>query len=158
MLGNRLSCKRRGPAPTRNLTAARERSSAEAAVYSEAGAGDETGFRAGEVGDKGGYLATLAVTRQRQKAFHQLGEWPVRRVQIRINRAGLDVVDGDAARAEVASQTAREAGDGGFRHGVDAGAREWHAVGVDAADGDDAPAFAHVARRLLRGDEDAADV
>jgi len=58
------------------------------------------------------------------------------------------VVDGDPAGAQIAGEASGEACDRRLGHGVGAAAREGPVVGVDAADGDDAPALGHVAGRL----------
>src|SRR5437870_8155564 len=46
---------------------------------------------------------------------------------VSINRAGLDVVNGDAARAEVSGKSLRESRDRCLRKRIDRTADEWHA-------------------------------
>ena len=60
----------------------------------------------------------------RHKAVHGFAHRAVGRVHIRVYRARLDVVDGDAARAEVARQAAHDALYGRFRHAVGGAAAE----------------------------------
>jgi hypothetical protein len=49
------------------------------------------------------------------------------------NLTGLHAVERAAARTDVACEPERQAGDGGFRHGIHTAAGEWHAVRVRAA-------------------------
>lgn len=75
---------------------------AEAAIDGQAGTGDVARFRAGEVGDEASDFFAGAVAGQGHQRFQGFGEFALRRVHVGVHRAGLDVVDGDALRAEVA--------------------------------------------------------
>src|SRR6185503_20884107 len=79
-------------------------------------------------------------------------------VQVGVHWAGLDVIDCDLARREVAGEAFGEAGDGGFGERVNAAAGKGHALGIGAADVNDAAAVAEVFRGFLGGDENAADI
>src|SRR4030095_11435846 len=78
--------------------------------------------------------------------------------QLGVDPAGLDIVDGDAARTEIPRETARQAGNRPFGHGIDSATGNRHVVAADAADVDDPPALTHVAHGFLGGDEDTLDV
>jgi hypothetical protein len=127
-----------------HLMSATCRSRGEAAVNGQTGTGDETDFGTGEVGDHAGDLVAMRVAFQGHEAFQGRGELPILRVHIRGHGAGLDGVDRDPTWAEITGETAREAGNDRFGHRVHGAARERHAIGVDAADGNDAPALAKV--------------
>ena len=68
------------------------------------------------------------------------GEIAGGRVHVGVHRTGLHIVDGDAARAEIAGQPFDQPHQRGLAHGIDAAADKGHSLGVAAADGDDASA------------------
>nr|BAM71405.1 hypothetical protein [Ralstonia pickettii] len=80
------------------------------------------------------------------------------RIHVGVGRTRLDVVDGDAARTQVACHALHQAQQRGLAHGIRAAAGERHAVGIGAADIDDAAALPHVRQCSFRGDEDGAHV
>src|SRR6478609_9943731 len=112
------------------------RSGGETAVGEEVGPGDVARFRAREIGYEARDFFGLAVPAEGHVGAERVGERAVGRVHVGVHRAGLDVVDGDLARAEVAGESAGEAGDGSLGQGVDGAAGEGHDVTVDAADVD----------------------
>src|SRR5438105_10964272 len=89
-------------------------SGCETSIGEQAGAGDVAGFGTRQVGDKAGDLIGIAIALKRGDGNQRLGEVAVGRIHVRINRAGLDVVDGDAARAEVSGNSLGEASDPAF--------------------------------------------
>src|SRR6266404_9517989 len=101
-------------------------SSREASIGEQARAGDVAGFGTRQVGDKAGDLVGIAIALKRCDGNQCLCEVAVCRIHVSINRAGLDVVNGDAARAEVSGKSLREAGDCAFRECIDRTAYEWH--------------------------------
>ena len=78
------------------------------------------------------------------------------RVQVGVDRPRLHIVNGDAARAEIARQAFDQPDQGGLAHGVHGAARKGHALGVATANRDDPPARRHVLDGGLRGDEHSA--
>src|SRR2546421_12933267 len=86
-------------------------SSREASIGQQARAGDVAGFGTRQVGDKAGDLIGIAIALKRGDGNQCLREIAVCWIQVRINRAGLDVVHGDAARAEISGQSFRESRD-----------------------------------------------
>ena len=89
-------------------------SGAEAAIDIEHRAGHERGIGAGEEHDAGGDLFRGAVTLQRVLRALGFGEGAVLRVHVGVDRARLQHVDGDAARAEVARGALAVADDRGL--------------------------------------------
>ncbi len=85
------------------------------------------------------------------KAVHQLFHRAVLRVGVGINWAGLDDVDRDAARAKIPRQAARQPLQGRFAERIGRHSRHWHAIAIDRADDNNAPAFRHAARRFDGG-------
>ena len=83
------------------------------------------------------------------KAVHQLFHRAVLRVGVGINWAGLDDVDRDAARAK--SRAGAPALQGRFADRIGRHSRHWHAIAIDRADDNNAPAFRHAARRFDGG-------
>src|SRR6266516_1308358 len=67
------------------------------------------------------------------------GRAHVCRIHVSINRAGLDVVNGDAARAEVSGKSLRETRDRALGERRDRTAAEWHALAVGTANVNDTP-------------------
>src|SRR5882762_9264367 len=124
-------------------------SSREASIGEQARAGDVAGFGTRQVGDKAGDLIGIAIALKRCDGNQCLREVAVCRIHVSINRAGLDVVNGDAARAEVSGKSLRESRDRSLRKRIDRTADEWHALAVGAADMDDAAAFPHMPRGFL---------
>src|SRR5438876_11830491 len=124
-------------------------SGCEASIGQQARTGDVAGFGTRQVGDKAGDLIGVAIALKRCDGNERLGEVAVCRIHVRINRAGLDVVNGDAARAEVSGKSLGEASDRCFCECIDRTADEWHALAVGAADMNDAAAFTHMPRGFL---------
>src|SRR5271155_2661402 len=129
-----------------------------AAVDGEVGAGDGGGFGAGEEGDEGGDFVHGAVAFE--GGVGDLGGGPIAGggVEVGVDGAGLDVVDGDAAGTDFAGEALGEHFDGALGGGVGDEAGGEHAFADARADGDDAAAFFYVLERRLGGDEDAAHV
>src|SRR5438093_8874 len=121
-------------------------SSREASIGEQARAGDVAGFGTRQVGDKAGDLIGVAIALKRCDGNQRLREVAVCRIHVSINRAGLDVVNGDAARAEVSGKSLRETRDRSLRKRIDRTADEWHALAVGAANVNDTPAFAQMPR------------
>src|SRR5437762_13987666 len=116
-------------------------SSREAAIGEQARAGDVAGFGTRQVSDKAGDLIGIAIALKRCDGNQRLREVAVCRIHVRINRAGLDVVNGDAARAEVAGKSLRETRDRSLRKCIDRTPDKGHALAVGAADMNDTAAF-----------------
>src|SRR5260370_33549440 len=72
-------------------------SSREASIGEQARAGDVAGFGTRQVGDKGGDLIGIAIALKRCDGNQRLREVAVCRIHVSINRAGLDVVNGDVS-------------------------------------------------------------
>src|SRR5947208_14998423 len=106
-------------------------SSRETSIGEQARAGDVAGFGTRQVGDKAGELIGIAIALKGCDGNKRLGEVGVRRIHVSINRAGLDVVNGDSARAEVSGKSLRESRDRSLRKRIDRTADEWHAIAVD---------------------------
>src|SRR6185369_15578217 len=87
----------------------------------------------------------------------RLGEVAVCRIHVSINQAGLDVVNGDAARAEVSGKSLRETRDRSLRKCIDRTADEY-ALAIGAPNVNDATAFTHMPRGFLCRDEQAAHI
>src|SRR3989442_16042672 len=83
----------------------------ETSICQQARAGDVAGFGTRQVGDKAGDLIGIAITLKRCDGNQCLREVAVCRIHVSINRAGLDVVNGDTARAEVSGKSLRESRD-----------------------------------------------
>src|SRR5881409_1196639 len=94
-------------------------SSREASIGEQARAGDVAGFGTRQVGDKAGYLIGIAIALKRCDGNQRLREVAVCRIHVSINRAGLDVVNGDAARAEVSGKSLRQSRDRSLRKRID---------------------------------------
>src|SRR5260370_37605476 len=124
-------------------------SSCETSIGEQARAGDVAGFGTRQVGDKAGDLVCIAITLKGCDGNQRLREVAVCRIHVSINRAGLDVVNGDAARAEVSGKSLRETGDRSLRKRIDRTTDEGHALAVGAADMNDATAFTHMPRGFL---------
>jgi hypothetical protein len=77
----------------------------EAAVYLQARAGNIRRFGTCEIGNHARDFVTLAVALDRYHGFQLCGEWAVRRIHIGVHRSGLNVVDRNTARAEIAGET-----------------------------------------------------
>src|SRR5256884_9258993 len=90
-------------------------SSREASIGEQARAGDVAGFGTRQVGDKAGDLIGVAIALKRRDGNQRLGEVAVCRIHVSINRAGLEVGNGDAARAGVSGKSLRETGDSALR-------------------------------------------
>src|SRR5207244_46894 len=108
-------------------------SSREASIGEQARAGDVAGFGTRQVGDKAGDLIGIAIALKRCDGNQRLREVAVCRVHVGINRAGQDVVNGDAARAEVSGKSLRESRDRSLGERIARTADEWHALGVGTA-------------------------
>src|SRR5205814_7060600 len=79
-------------------------------------------------------------------------------IHVSINRARLDVINGDAARAEVSGKSLRETRGRSFRKRIDRTADEWHALAVGTANVNDTSAFAQMPRGFLCRNEQPAHV
>src|SRR5881396_529953 len=117
-------------------------SGCEASIGEQARAGDVAGFGTRQVGDKAGDLIGIAIALKGGDRNERLREVAVCRIHVSINRAGLDVVNGDAARAEVSGKSLRESRDRSLRKRIDRTADERHALAVGTANVNDTPAFA----------------
>src|SRR6266436_6243948 len=124
-------------------------SSREASIGEQARAGDVAGFGTRQVGDKAGDLIGIAIALKRCDGNQRLREVAVCWIHVSINWAGLDVVNGDAARAEVSGKSLRETRDRSLRQRIDRTADEWHALAVGTANVNDTPAFAQMPRGFL---------
>src|SRR6266700_6642430 len=127
-------------------------------VGQQARAGDVTRFGTGEIRNETGDLVGLAIALQGSEWNRVAGEVAVRWVHVGINRPRLDVVNGDAARAEVACKSLRETGDRSLCERIDRATDEGHALAVGAADVNDAAAFTHMPRSFLCRDEQATHI
>src|SRR5438046_9287314 len=76
-------------------------SSREASIGEQARAGDVAGFGTRQVADKAGNLIGIAIALKRGDGNQCLRKVAVCRIHVSINRARLDVVNGEAARAGV---------------------------------------------------------
>src|SRR5205814_787195 len=94
-------------------------SSREASIGEQARAGDVAGFGTRQVGDKAGDLIGIAIPLKRCDGNQCLREVAVCRIHVSINRAGLNVVNGDSTRAEVSGKSLRETGNCAFRKRID---------------------------------------
>src|SRR5262249_36359037 len=133
-------------------------SGGKATIYGQTCAGDVGGFRTDEVGHQTGDLIALAESLHRKEASQLIGKRSICRVHVGVDGAGLDIVDGDAARPEVARQPTCETRNRRLGHGIDAPARESNAVGIDAANGYDASALAQMAGGFLDGGENTTHI
>src|SRR5258708_16722417 len=100
-------------------------SSRETSIGQQARAGDVAGFGTRQVGDKAGDLIGIAIALKRWDGNQRLREVAVCRVHVSINLAGLDVVNGVAARSEVSGESPRETRDRSLRKRIDRAADEW---------------------------------
>src|SRR5437773_9969920 len=105
-------------------------SGCETSIREQTGARDVAGFGTRQVGDKAGDLIGIAIALKGCDANTRLGEVGARRIHVSINRAGLDVATGDAARADVSGKSLRETRDRSLRKRIDRTADEWHALAV----------------------------
>src|SRR3989449_11769996 len=128
----------------------------ETSIGEQARACDVAGFGTCQIGDKAGDLVCIAIALKRCDGNQCLREVAVCRIHVSINRAGLDVVYGDAARAEVSGQSLRESRDRSLRQRIDRTADEGHALAVGTANVNDTPAFAHKPRGFLCRNEQPA--
>src|SRR5213592_5163300 len=133
-------------------------SSREASIGEQARAGDVAGFGTRQVGHKAGDFIGIAIALKRCDGNQRLREVAVCRIHVSINRAGLDVVDGDAAWAEVSGKSLRETRDRSLRKRIDRTADEWHALAVGTANVNNTPAFAQMPRGFLCRNEQPADI
>src|SRR5439155_5593489 len=133
-------------------------SSREASIGEQARAGDVAGFGTRQVSDKAGDLIGIAIALKRCDGNQRLREVAVCRIHVSINRAGLDVVNSDAARAEVSGKSLRESCDRSLRKRIDRTADEGHAIAVGTANVNDTPAFAQMPRGFLCRNEQPAHI
>src|SRR5438093_8128114 len=112
-------------------------SGCEASIGEQTRAGDVAGFGTRQVSDKAGDLIGIAIALKRCDGNQCLREIAVCRIHVSINRAGLDVVNGDAARAEVSGKSLRESRDRSLRKRIDGTADEWHAPAAGTANAND---------------------
>lgn len=136
----------------------RQGSGGEATIGQEARSGNVSRFRAGQIRHKARDFGGLTIAAQGHVAAQRVGKRSARGVHVGIDWSRLDVVDRDAAGAEVAGESLGEAGDGTLAQRVNRTTRERHGIAVYAADIDDASAIAQMTRRFLRGDEHSADI
>src|ERR1039457_5803076 len=80
-------------------------------IGQQAPPGDIAGFGTRKESYEAGDLVCVAVALEGDVADAVPCQVGVRRIHVSINHAGLDVVNSDAARAEVPGQSLREAGD-----------------------------------------------
>src|SRR6266481_6400011 len=133
-------------------------SGSETSIGEQARASDVAGFGTRQVGDKAGDLIGIAIALKRCDGNQRLREVAVCRIHVSINRAGLDVVHGDAAWAEVSGQSLRESRDRSLRKRIDRTTDEGHALAVGAANVNDAAAFTQMPCGLLCRDEQATHI
>src|SRR5258705_4347805 len=81
----------------------------------QARASDVAGFGTGEKCDEAGDFVRAAVALERDVADAVTRQVGVRRIHVGVNHAGLDVVNGDAARSEVSGESLCETGDSSLR-------------------------------------------
>src|SRR5947207_1679866 len=103
-------------------------------IGQQARARDVAGFRTGEKCDEAGDFVRAAVALERDVADAVTRQVRVRRIHVGVNHAGLDVVDGDAARAEVSGESLCETGDSPLRQRVNRSTGERHPLTEGAAD------------------------
>src|SRR5437016_8836537 len=94
-------------------------SGCEASIGQQTRAGDVAGFGTRQVGDKAGDLIGITVSLERCDGNQRLREVAVRRIHVGINRAWLDIVNRDSARAEVSGKSLRESRDRSLRKRID---------------------------------------
>src|SRR5882724_6361256 len=80
-------------------------------IGQQARAGDVAGFGTRQVSDEAGDLVWMAIALEGDVGDAVPGRVGVRRVHVGVNHAGLNVVDGDAARPEVPGESLRKTGD-----------------------------------------------
>src|SRR5437667_8346150 len=133
-------------------------SSREASIGEQARAGDLAGFGTRQVGDKAGDLIGIAIALKRRDGNQCLREVAVCRIHVSINRAWLDIVNRDSAKAEVSGKSLREAGDRALSECIDRTADERHALAVGAANVNDPATFAQMPRGFLSRNKQAAHI
>src|SRR2546426_11030467 len=126
-------------------------SSREASIRQQTRAGDVAGFGTRQIGDEAGDLIGITVSLERCDGNQRLREVAVGWIHVSINRAGLDVVNGDAARAEVSGKSLRESRDRSLRKRIDRTADEGHALAVGIAIVIIRPALAQMPPAFLGG-------
>src|SRR5437899_718428 len=118
----------------------------EASIGEQVCAGDIAGFGTGEIRYEAGDLVCITIALKGCDATKRPGEVAVGGIRVGINRAGLDVVNGDAARAEVSRKALRKTCDRSLRKRIDRTTEEGHAFAVGAADVNNAAALIHMPR------------
>src|ERR1700685_1877650 len=120
--------------------------------------GNVGGLRTGNERDHRSDLFNTPIAVERCGGF--LGHCPItgRRIQVRVDRTRLDVVDRDPAAPELSGKRLSEHLDGSFRGRV--GHKPWRdgTLAYCRTDHDDAAAALHVLQRRLRGGEDTSKV
>lgn len=134
------------------------RSSGKAAINFEVRARDKSSFRAGEIRDHASHLAVLSVATDGSYLGHPLGKVAIYGIHIGVNRTRLNVVDGNAARSQIAGKTTGKAGDRPLRQTVDRAANKRRNITIDAANHDNSSTFTHVANGFLSCYKNALDV
>src|SRR6266481_3359481 len=104
----------------------------ETSIGQQARPGDVAGFGTCKISNEARDFVSIAITLKGSDGNKRLREVAVRRIQVGINRPRLDVVNGDAARAEVSGESLRETGDRSLGERIDGTAREGHALAVGA--------------------------
>src|SRR5258706_4298001 len=133
-------------------------SSRQASIGEQARAGDVAGFGTRQVGDKAGDLIGITVSLESCDRDYRFREVAVRRIHVGINRAWLDIVNCDSAKAEVSGESLREAGDCALGECIDRTADERHALAVGAANVNDPATFAQMPRGFLSRNKQAAHI
>src|SRR5258706_13747865 len=83
----------------------------ETAIGQQARTRDVAGFGTCQVGNEAGDLVCIAITLKGSHGNQRPGEVAVGWIRVGINRAGLDVVNSDAAWTEVSGNSLGEASD-----------------------------------------------
>src|SRR2546427_12785101 len=105
----------------------------ETSIGQQARTSNVAGFGTRQIGDKAGDLIGIAIALKRCDGNQRLREVAVGWIHVSINWAGLDVVNGDAARAEVSGKPLHETRDRSLRKRIDRTADERHALAVGTA-------------------------
>src|SRR5436190_21473123 len=127
--------------PTTSLS----QSGCEATVHGLHRAGDHGRVRTGYEGHELSNLAGMDVPFDSHEPTYGMGHRPGCRIHVGVGWSGLDGIDGDAPRAEVARKAPHHALDGGLGERIGGGARKGYAIAVGRADDDNAAVGIHAA-------------
>src|ERR1700733_15155019 len=128
------------------------------AVDGEIGSGDVGRLGAGDEGYQGGDLVCCAVAFEGGDGFLRGCPFACGGIEIGVDGARLDVVDGDAAAADFSGQALGEHLHGSLGGGVGGQAGSHHTFADTGADHNDPAVVVHVLERGLGRDHQAAEV